>query len=59
MIPAELLAIAQATRATFGDGVRLKFAAWKGGSAGNPAYDDPGARSPPIEALLANKSASL
>jgi hypothetical protein len=39
-IPEEVLAVAKAMRATFGEGVRLKFAAWQGDSAGNPAYDN-------------------
>ncbi len=49
-IPAELLAIARQTRDVFGDGVKLKFAAWEGGSAGNPLWDDPGGTDAPKSA---------
>jgi hypothetical protein len=61
-IPAELLAIAQATRATFGAGVALKFAADEhtGQTWGNPGWDrlwlpveDDTAQSPPRSAEVA------
>ncbi len=41
-LPETVLALARQARETFGMGVKLKFAAWPGGQAGSPAFDDPG-----------------
>ena len=63
-IPAELLAIAQATRATFGPGVKLLHVCDEasGQHSGNRVWDDVwlgSAQSPPRSAPIANKADSL